>query len=120
MLFHIGEQVGIRGWGESANRIVTGPFTLARRPINPYDQHMWEILEIPGATSESILVPWISGLCGAIGDPVPSEEEISSYKELLLSTIHDIYEEHTNQSAEPGTGPADWIRGFLGVRCSSI
>ena len=115
MLFHIGEQVGIRGWGESANIIEAGPFTLLRRPTNPYDQHMWEILEISGATSESLLVPWISGLCGAVGDPVPSEEEISSYKELLLSTIQTVYEHYTNQIGEPGHGPADWIRGFLGV-----
>jgi len=115
MLFHIGEQVGIRGWGTSANRILAGPFTLARRPTNPYDQRMWEMLEIPGATSDILLVPWISGLSGAIGDPVPTEEELYSYKKMLLSTIQTVYEDHTNQIGEPGHGPADWIRGFLGV-----
>lgn len=30
--------------------------------------------------------------------------------------IRDIYEEKTGQSSKPGTGPADLIRGFVGVQ----
>jgi len=115
MIFHIGEQVGIRGWGNGKTTLLMeGPFTLARRPLNPYDQHIWEFVESPGATSESLLVPWIPGHC-FLGGPVPSSKEIQTYYEAMRKVIHTLYETNTNQSADPGTGPADWIRGFLGV-----
>jgi hypothetical protein len=37
-------------------------------------------------------------------------------KQATRQAIDDIYEENTGQSAKPGTGPADLIRGFVGVQ----
>jgi hypothetical protein len=37
-------------------------------------------------------------------------------KQATRQAIDDVYEENTGQSAKPGTGPADIIRGFVGVQ----
>ena len=37
-------------------------------------------------------------------------------KQATDQAIRDVYEENTGQSAQPGTGPADLIRGFVGVQ----
>jgi hypothetical protein len=37
-------------------------------------------------------------------------------KQATDQAIRDVYEENTGQSAKPGTGPADIIRGFVGVQ----
>ena len=37
-------------------------------------------------------------------------------KKATRLAVDDIYEANTGQSAQPGTGPADLIRGFVGVQ----
>ena len=37
-------------------------------------------------------------------------------KQATRQAIDEVYEEKTGQSAQPGTGPADLIRGFVGVQ----
>jgi len=37
-------------------------------------------------------------------------------KQATRQAVDDIYEANTGQSAAPGTGPADLIRGFVGVQ----
>jgi hypothetical protein len=37
-------------------------------------------------------------------------------KKATRQAIDDVYEGKTGQSAQPGTGPADLIRGFAGVQ----
>lgn len=37
-------------------------------------------------------------------------------KQATRQAIDEVYEANTGQSAQPGTGPADIIRGFVGVQ----
>jgi hypothetical protein len=37
-------------------------------------------------------------------------------KKATRLAVDDVYEAKTGQSAQPGTGPADLIRGFVGVQ----
>jgi hypothetical protein len=37
-------------------------------------------------------------------------------KQATRQAIDEVYEGKTGQSAQPGTGPADLIRGFVGVQ----
>ena len=114
MNFAPGDKVGVRGFGPTIHTIVSGPHTIDTRPANPHDQHMWTFRDKIGSVAQHLLVPWAQGL--QIGDDVPNQRSLKNIvrNKTRNQTMRNIWERRTNTSSNPGTGPLNSIKRFVG------
>jgi hypothetical protein len=110
-----GDRVGIRGYGPKRNIVAAGPYTVSRRPENPYNQHMWEFSNHKDTISEALLFPWRNGL--RKNDPVPTQKTLANVtrNKTRNQAMREVWEKTTGTSSGPGTGPINIIKQFNGT-----